>query len=128
MTSLSTKCPFCRRRYQQAAAYEKHLETLHHDILLSLYAIVDTTLPGLRAFAPDENSGQCYSGYESNLMLEIAACYTASNDPGDDMQHHSDEEDYSQPPDRGAHPVKKLFQALVEYSAMLLAIQDLIRP
>ena len=100
MASLSTKCPYCRRRYQQAAAYEKHLETMHHDILLSLRAIVDTTLPGLRAFAPNENSNQCDSDYESDPMLEIADCYAASNDPGD-MQHDSDEEDFSQPPDRG---------------------------
>ena len=32
-------------------------------------------------------------------MLEIAGCYAASNDPGD-MQHDSNEEDFSQPPDR----------------------------
>ena len=32
-------------------------------------------------------------------MLEIADCYVASNDTGD-MQHNSDEEDCSQPPDR----------------------------
>jgi len=74
MPSLSTKCPYCRRRYQQAAAYEKHLETMHHDILLSLSAIGDTTLRGLRAFAPDENSDQGDSAYESDPMLEIADC------------------------------------------------------
>ena len=33
-------------------------------------------------------------------MLEIADCYAASNDPGD-MQEDSDEDDLSQPPDRG---------------------------
>ena len=33
-------------------------------------------------------------------MLEIADCYAASYDPGD-MQHDSDEEDFSQPLDRG---------------------------
>ena len=100
MASLSTKCPYCRRRYKQAAAYEKHLETMHHDILLSLRAIVDTTLPGLWAFASDENSNQGESEYESDPMLEIADCYTPSNDPGD-MQHDSDEEDFAQPPNRG---------------------------
>ena len=73
---------------------------MHHDILLSLRAIVDTTLPGLRAFALDENSDQGDSDYESDPMLEIADCYAASNDPGD-MQHDSDEEDFSQPLDRG---------------------------
>ena len=31
---MSTKCPYCRRRYQHAAAYEKHVRTAHHDILL----------------------------------------------------------------------------------------------
>ena len=100
MASLSTKCPYCRRRYQQAATYQKHLETMHHDILSSIPAIVDTTLPGLRAFAPDESSDQGDSAYESDPMLEIADCYSASNDPGD-MQHDSDKEDLSQPPDRG---------------------------
>src|SRR6201995_3944863 len=100
MASVSTKCPYCRRRYQQAAAYKKHLETMHHDILLSLRGIVDTTLPELRAFTPDENRDQCDSDYEPNPMMEIADCYAASNYPGD-MQHDSDEEDFSQPPDRG---------------------------
>ena len=100
MASLSTKGPYCRQRYQQATAYEKHLERIHDDNVLSLHAIVDTTLPGLRAFAPDENRDQGDSDYESDPMLEIADCYAARNDPGD-MQHNSDEEDFSQPPDRG---------------------------
>jgi len=100
MALLSTKCPYCRRCYQQAAAYEKHLETMHHDILLSLRAIVDTTLPGLRVFAPDANSDQGDSDYESDPMLEIADCYAASNDPGD-MQQDSEEEDFCQPRDCG---------------------------
>ena len=59
---------------------------------------MDTTLPGLRVFAPDENCDQGDSDYESDQMLEIADSYAASNDPGD-MQHDSDEEDFSQPPD-----------------------------
>ena len=99
MASLSTKCPYCRRRYQLAAAYEKHLETIQDDILLSLRAIVDPTLPGLWAFVPDENSEQRDSDYKSDPMLEITDCYRASNDPGD-MQHDTDEEDFSKPPDR----------------------------
>ena len=99
MASLSTKCPYWRRRYQQAAAYKKHLEIMHHDILLSLRANVDTTLLGLRAFAPDEYSDQGDSDYKSDPMLEIADCYAASNDTGN-MQHDSDDEDFNQPPDR----------------------------
>ena len=51
---------------------------------------MDTILPGLRAYAPNENSNQCDSDYKSDPMLEIADCYAASNDPGD-MQHDSDE-------------------------------------
>jgi len=41
MTSKTTKCPYCRRRYQQAAAYEKHHQTMHFDIVLSLSPIAD---------------------------------------------------------------------------------------
>ena len=63
---------------------------------------MDTTLSGLRAVAPDENSDQCNSDYESDLMLDIGDCYAASNDPGD-MQYGSDKADFSQPPERG-HP------------------------
>ena len=32
--TMSTKCPYCRRRYQHGAAYEKHVRAAHHDILL----------------------------------------------------------------------------------------------
>ena len=75
---------------------------MHHDILLCLPAIVDSTLPQLRAFGQDENSDQEASDYQSDPMLEIADCYAASNDSGDTRpQHDSDEEDFSQPPDRG---------------------------
>ena len=102
MASLSIKCSYYRRCYEHAAAYEKHLETMHYDFRFSLSAIVDTTLPGLRAFTPDENSIQCDSDYESNPMLEIADCYAASNDPSD-LQYNSEKEDFSQPPDR-RHP------------------------
>ena len=91
---------YCRRRYQQATAYEKPLEIIHHDILLSLRAIVDTILPGLRAFAPDENSHHCHFDYKFDPMLKIADCYVASNNPGD-IQHDSDKEDISLPPDCG---------------------------
>ena len=73
---------------------------MHHDIPLSLHAIVDTTLRGLRAFAADGNSNQGDLDYESDPMLEIAECYAASNYSGD-MQHDSDKEDFSQPPDHG---------------------------
>ena len=73
---------------------------MHNDIPLSLPAILDRTLTGLRAFAPDESCDQRDSEYESDPMLEIADCYAASDDSGD-MQHDSDKEDLSQPLDRG---------------------------
>ena len=75
---------------------------MHHDIVLSLRLIVVTALPGLRALASVQNSDQCDSDYESDAMLEIADCYTASNDPSD-MQHDSGEYDFFQQPDR-EHP------------------------
>jgi len=66
---------------------------MHLDILLSLRAVVDPTFP-------DENIDQSDSDYESDLMMEIADCHGACHDL-DDIQHESDLEDVSQPPDRG---------------------------
>ena len=100
---------------------------MYHYILLSLGEIVDTTLPWVRAFAPDDKNDQRYTDNESDQMLDIADCYATSNDPGD-MQHDSDGEDFSQPPDREGHLVKKVFQTQAEHTAMLLAIRNLIRP
>ena len=72
----------------------KHLETIHHAIVLSLRTIVDNTLPGLMAFMSNENCDQGDSDYEPESMLEIPDCYAASNDPVY-IQHYSDEEDFS---------------------------------
>ena len=39
ITSETTKCPYCRRGYHQAAAYVKPLQTKHLNIVLSRSAI-----------------------------------------------------------------------------------------
>ena len=38
MSSRPTKCPYCRRRYVHAGPYEKHLQTAHPEINMSLAA------------------------------------------------------------------------------------------
>ena len=38
---MSTKCPYCGRRYQHAAAYENNVRAAHHDILLFRRLIAD---------------------------------------------------------------------------------------
>jgi len=98
MTSNTTKCPYCRRRYQQAAAYEKHVQTMHLDIVLSLNANADLTSRGPLAFVPDETINQSDSDYESDQGLEIADCRAASSEIDDNMQNDSDAEDMSHPP------------------------------
>jgi len=98
MTSNTTKCPYCRRRYQQAAAYEKHLQTIHLDIILSLRANADLTTPGPPAFVHDETINQSDSDYESDYRLEIADCCVASSEIDDVMQNNSDAEHISHPP------------------------------
>jgi len=101
MTSNSTKRPYCSRRYQQAAAYERHLQTIHRDIVLSLPAIADPTAvsPLTTIFVPDRSVGQIDSNYKFDLGLEIADCQVADEGMGD-MQDDSDAEDISQPPAR----------------------------
>jgi len=98
MTSKTTKCPYCRRRYQQAAAYEKHLQTMHLDIVPSLSAIADAT--SMRpTFVHDKLENQTDSDYESDCRLEIPDFHTASGEIAD-MQNDSDTEDVSHPPVR----------------------------
>ena len=68
MTSKTTKCPYCRRRYQQATAYEKHLQTMHLDIILALSAIADTASMGPTSVR-DELENLTDSDYESDCSL-----------------------------------------------------------
>ena len=96
MTSKTTKCPDCRRRYQQAAAYEKHIQTMHLDIVLSLRAIADAASIG-PTFVRDELENLTDSDYESDCRLKIPDFHTAS-DEINDMQNDSDMEDVSHPP------------------------------
>jgi len=81
MTSKTTKCPYCRRRYQQAAAYEKHLHTMHLDIVLSLNAIADAASSTARpTFGRDVLENMTDSDYESDPRLEIADIHTTSGE------------------------------------------------
>src|SRR5437588_12940737 len=87
MTSNTSKCPYCRRHYQQAAAYEKYLQAMHQDIVLFLRASTDQTSRRLAAVTDHENMNQLLStttncltnqesdsDYESDLGLEITDC------------------------------------------------------
>jgi len=98
MTSKTTKCPYCTRRYQQVAAYEKHFQTMHLDIGLSLSAIAETASMG-PTFVRDELENLTDSDYESDCRLEIPDFHTASGEI-DDMQNDSDTEEVSHPPVR----------------------------
>jgi len=98
MTSNTTKCPYCRRGDQQAAAYENHLPTMHLEIVLSLHANADLTSPGPPALLQDENIKQSDLDHESDYRLEIADCRSAGNEIDDDMQNDSDAEDVSHSP------------------------------
>jgi len=76
---------------------------MHLDIVRSLCANADLTLPGPPAFVCDENINQSDSDYKSNYRLEIADCRAASSKIDDDMQKNSAAEDVSHPPVCG-HP------------------------
>jgi len=95
MTSKISKCPYSRRHYQQATTYEKHLQTLHFDIVLSLSAIADAASMG-PTFVRDELENQTDSDYESDCRLKIPDFHTASGEI-DDMQNDSDTEDLAHP-------------------------------
>jgi len=97
MTSKTTKCSYCSRRYQQAAAYKKHLHTMHLDIVLSLKAIADAASSTAQPpFVRDELETMTDSDYESDPGLEIANIHSASGDI-DDLDNDSHTEDVSHP-------------------------------
>ena len=102
MTSNSTKYPYCRRRYQQAAAYEKHLQTIHLDIVLSLRlcATADQSTLQPPAFREHENVDPDDSDDESDPEVEIED-QGAYNNIENDRQDDSDAEDTSEPWGRG---------------------------
>ena len=58
---MSTKCPYCRRRYQHTAAYEKNVRAAHHDILLFHRPTADfgsATSSVQRSFIEDATANQ----------------------------------------------------------------------
>jgi len=100
MASKKTMCPYWRQYYQQATAYEKHLQTIHLDIVLSLNAIVDVaTFTARPTFVHDELENMTDFDYESDPGLMITDIHTASGGL-DDMHNYSDKEDISHPPVR----------------------------
>jgi len=97
MTSKITKCPYCRQRYQQAAAYEKHLHIIHLDVVLSLNAIPDGASSTARpTFVRDELENMTDSDYETDPWLEIADIHTARGEI-DDIHNDSETEHISHP-------------------------------
>src|SRR5207302_4771163 len=107
MTSNTSKYPYYRRCYQQAAAYEKHLQAMHQDIVLFLHASTDQTSHGLAAVTHHKNVNQLLSttttncltnqesdsDYESDLGLEITDCNSVGSETDNKIEHDSDAED-----------------------------------
>ena len=122
MTANTSKCPYCRRRYQQAAAYKKHLQAMHQDIVLFLRASTDQTSRGLAAVTHHENVNQLLSttttncltnqesdsDYESDLGLEITDCDSVGSETDNEIEHDPDTEDPDiLPPDTGSPSSQK---------------------
>jgi len=89
--------PYCRRHYQQGAAYEQHLHTMQLDIVLSLNTIADAACSKAPPiFGSYELENMTDSDSESDPGLEIGDIHTASGEI-DDMHNDSDTEEVSNP-------------------------------
>ena len=111
---MSTKCPYCRRRYQHAADYEKHVWAAHHDILLFRRQIADfgsATSSVQTSFIEDEirnqrdtsaadefAEGWGDSDYESDLAI-LRHDLRSEQERVGDMEDDSDSEGVSRRPD-----------------------------
>jgi len=103
MTFKTTKCPYCRRHYQEAAAYEKHLPPIYLDILLSHTAIAHAASSTAQpTFVRDEPENMTDSDYESGPELQIADIHTPSGEI-DDMHNDSETEKVSHPSVHARH-------------------------
>src|SRR5205807_6925670 len=106
MTSNTSKCPYCRQNYQQAATYEKYLQAMHQDIVLFLHASTDQTSHGLAAVTHYKTVNQLLSttttncltnqesdsDYESDLGLEITDYDSVGSETDNEIEHDSDAE------------------------------------
>ena len=92
---MSTKCPFCRRKYTGAGAYEKHLWTAHAKLDLVLASTVRNTSPANSitdsetSLHRSEANRHPDSNYESDPNLTR---YERDGFP-DDVVHESDTEE-----------------------------------
>jgi len=106
---MTTKCPYCRRRYQHAAAYENHVRTIHHDIMLfncETAGFTSTTPSAGTPFVQDEALNQCVSShaeggfgrgggnsdYESDPAI-LGYDLGSEQEMGGDIEPDSDSED-----------------------------------
>jgi hypothetical protein len=88
MSTTRTKCPFCRRRYIRAGAYEKHLESYHPDMYKNLFRLQTDLLrsrsPSVNLTGNEEAADHAFSFNESDY----------ESDPVDsEPEHDSDGED-----------------------------------
>src|SRR5437588_3025728 len=104
---MPTKCPFCRRKYTRAGAYEKHLRTAHAKLDIVLASTVRNTSPAnsitdweTSLHRPEAN-GRPDSDYESDPNLTR---YERDGFP-DDVVHESDTEERN---DASSSPAGKL--------------------
>ena len=104
---MPTKCPFCRRKYTRAGAYEKHLRTAHAKLDIVLVSTVRNTSPAnsitdweTSLHRPEANE-RPDSDYESDPNLTR---YERDGFP-DDVVHESDTEERN---DASSSPAAKL--------------------
>ena len=93
MSSVGTKCPFCRHRYIRAGASEKHLQSCHPDFYKNLYK-PKTDLSHSR-------SSSVNSSENPEVLADANECQTfgfnesdyESDAPASEPEHASDGED-----------------------------------
>lgn len=97
MSTQKTKCLFCRRRYLQAAAYEKHLQSRHAELYESLYKSTFTASP--HAFSPTDSYAQLVEAEKSDIGIYPPGVNESDYEsdhgsvPSDSEEHPSDGED-----------------------------------
>lgn len=104
-STLGTKCPFCRQRYKQANAYEKHLQSRHAELYETLYnPKLDSDVSRRRSSSASSFEYPIGSTREGNITYPAGVNESDYGSASDPEEPHASDGEESQAPTSSNSP------------------------